>query len=974
MKTSAEKSCSDWLDKIVRNSVLIFCLFVFPLFIIYSSLTRLYELKIENLRQEKTHELAQALEILDSCSSNRKYFHQLFKLIFDQTQKNPDPPSFLNANKKNLQKNYPGCFEFIVWNDKGQMIEELTDQKGFKFILSRLFEALKELETELNQDLNLKIADLPAFAKSRNLISKFLGRFFIPEHMKLPYLHGKEAGPAKVDFSLHRSDYWYHVGNKISFLVFFNKQILSGFDGLEKVVKSMNRISNQQLIGFIKGNDIDRATIRPDLDSDLKLALARFENFDRPVIETEKALFSIRNTGDDLRIFAVRPKEKKLWSVSERRNLSLARIVFLFFISYLLVYFAVWVMQMFVSIRLKLTLVFLFANIIPLIVLSFIGYEYISSKAVSIRNEFIDNSFEILRNFDLGSETFLENSRLKMVAACDQVNKHLAGKDFSDENFSELKKTIAEVNPSEAYLVSSEARKIFDFFPENYQPSHSSSYVIPMIAASLKFLNGIPIEADSGDYFNALLSPAHSEFIRHARRNSCKIAELNTGNSIKTAFQYAFGIPGKTPYDFYLIMLWDKKNLNRQYLNRYFFLLQKQLRNSMVFVRSANGTEFWPDRATVPESVQKFLEQSEASTQSISQRIFVNQQPHLAVGMKGRLLTSMVIASIVPEELLNQQVNKIKLYIFLAIILNLILTVAISLLLSSQLVKPLYELQKATVAIGEHNFRYRVPALDHDEIGYLGTIFNRVIEGLGDLEVARIVQESLFPGNRFSAGPYQIYGKSMVMTTLGGDYYDCFEIDSQRWALIIGDVAGHGVPAGLMMAMAKSGVLTSSKEKLLNPTALTTDLHYMFFAVKNPNMKRMMTFQYFVLDHQNDTLTFANAGHCFPLLIDSKTMTAVFIEHVATPLGIGPKARYRNFEFALQPGQALILYTDGLAEAKNSNGEEFGYERMQQLFPALYHQDPEVYYQRILEVYQNWAAKSEDDLTIIVCLRENHNE
>ncbi len=956
-------------ENLVQVAVLVFCLILFPVFIIFSSLTRLYQLKIENLRQQSSFRLVRQLEILDSVSSNRQYFHQLLKQIFNLAHKQPNKIGFLKTNIDNLRKQYPGCLEFIVWNHEGQLVKDLTDEKGYKFVLNRLFTTLKEVKEEITQDMNLRIIDLPALGKNRNLIGKYLGRFFIPEHLKLPYLNGKDAGPAKVDFSPNRSDYWYHIGSEVSFLVFFNNRILEGSDGLKKTIASINRQNSDLFTGFTKASDIYDLKARDDLTPDLKIALARFENFDRQIIETEKALIAIITGTDDLRIFAVHPKEKKLWSAEDLRNSAFIRILFLILLGYLLIYLIIYKMQVFFPISLKLTLVFLFANLIPLIVLSFIGYDYLNGKATSIRNEFINDSFAKLRKFDLGAENLLEKTRQQLVEVCDQTNELTASRSFSKDNFFRLQEVVSKVNPSEAYLVSSQAVKIFEYFPDNYKPTHSNTYVIPMMAASLKFINGNPINADTSDYFNALLSPSHSEVIRHARRNSGKIVQINTGNTMKTSFQYAFGLPGITPYNYYMMMLWDKKNISSQYLNRSFSIMQQQLQQSKLFARSTNGANFWPKKLAVPEPVQMFLEQIENSTQSIYRTITVNGKSHLAVGIKGRLLGNIVLANIVSEDILSKQIGEIRLYIYLAVVLNIFFTIAISMLLAKQLATPLYELQKATTAIGARDFKHRIPELDNDEIGYLGSIFNRVIEGLGDLEVARIVQESLFPGNSFTAGPYRIYGKSLVMTTLGGDYYDCFEIDSSRWAITIGDVAGHGVPAGLMMAMAKSGILTSSLEQKLDPTAITKALHFMFFAIKNPKMKRMMTFQYFVLNHNSGDVSFANAGHCFPLLIDIPGKSARFIEHVATPLGIGPKARYNNFDFKLEEGQALIMYTDGLAEAKNSNGEEFGYERMRQIFPELYDNDPEIFYQRIYSVYSNWAEKPDDDLTIIVCLK-----
>ena len=161
------------------------------------------------------------------------------------------------------------------------------------------------------------------------------------------------------------------------------------------------------------------------------------------------------------------------------------------------------------------------------------------------------------------------------------------------------------------------------------------------------------------------------------------------------------------------------------------------------------------------------------------------------------------------------------------------------------------------------------------------------------------------------------------MTTLGGDYYDCFKINDEYQGIIIGDVAGHGIPAGLMMAMAKSAVLTSSEELKLDPAAFTTRIHKIFHAIKNERLKIMMTFQYFVLRVNDGHFVYTNAGHCFPVIVDSINKTAQYIEYIATPLGIGNKCRCKNQEIDLKEGQSLVLYTDGIVEAYSAEGEQY---------------------------------------------------
>ncbi|MDN5278221.1 MAG: phosphoserine phosphatase RsbU/P [Clostridiales bacterium] len=967
----SKDNASNFFDKAICRLVMAFCLFLFPLFIISASLTRLYNLKTDLLRNQTHQQLTQTLEVLENFSSDQNYFHSLLKRVFTLAQKQKNPELFLQKNINNLKKQYPDSLEFIVWDNTGRIIPELTDEKGFKFILSRLYQTLSQLKDLFVVDMKVRVSDTSILKKNRNLIARYLGRFFIPEHLKFPYLSGKEAGPAKVDFSNHRSDYWYHIGDKISFLVFFSNNLLESSNGLIKLIKSANRPEENLYTGYvIPPNFTEPQTDIPsELKPELTLALARFEELSQPIIEARNSIVAVKVAGNNLRIFSMKKKDPLLWSVSTRRNISMVRIVAIIFLAYLLIYFYLHIRQSFVSIRLKLTMVFLFANLIPLIVLAFIGYDFIESKAISIRNDFVSSSLTRLKEFDARYESKKEELKQFMNKECNRINSLSTADTTNEAVFSRLKSAVEQCRPSEAYLISSDSRQIFSYYLDDKKPAHSSSYVIPMISAALQFINGNIIQVEATDVFKALLSPANSELIRHAHKNSGKVVELNTGNNFKTSYQYAFGAPSRSAYNYFLMMLWDQSNLNQQYVESTFSSINRMVADSQIYLRSNNGIQFWPSLASCPAQIQDFLEKTENSPRSTHQRIKLGNSSHIAVGMKGKNLSTMVMALVVPEVSLDRQIFNLKIYIILALVLNILLTIAISLFLTHQFMKPINELEKATLAIGRRDFRHRIPALDNDELGYLGAVFNRVTEGLGDLEVARIVQESLFPGNSFTAGNCKIYGKSLVMTTLGGDYYDCFEIDSQHWALVIGDVAGHGVPAGLMMAMAKAGVLTSDKQQQLNPSQLTSSLHRIFAKIKNPNMKRMMTFQYFVFKPETGEFNFANAGHCFPIVVDPAHETGEFIEHVSTPLGIGSRAKYQTFSFKLEQNHALVLYTDGIAEARNSNGEDFGFERLRKTVPTLYDADPEVYYNRILSLYNSWTSKADDDLTIIVLVR-----
>lgn len=194
-----------------------------------------------------------------------------------------------------------------------------------------------------------------------------------------------------------------------------------------------------------------------------------------------------------------------------------------------------------------------------------------------------------------------------------------------------------------------------------------------------------------------------------------------------------------------------------------------------------------------------------------------------------------------------------------------------------------------------------------------------------DLEVARVVQESLFPGDGLEVENYGIYGTSRAMTDIGGDYFDYRVVGERHLIGLVGDVAGHGVPAALIMGMAKSAfsLLAGPDRPLEQFMTAFNDL----LVAQGTRRKHMMTIFCFILDLETGVLTVLNGGHNFPLLFRAATGRAEEVVLVGHPLGVRRKVRAERGELDLKPGDALILYTDGVIESRNGADAVVGYER-----------------------------------------------
>ncbi len=193
-----------------------------------------------------------------------------------------------------------------------------------------------------------------------------------------------------------------------------------------------------------------------------------------------------------------------------------------------------------------------------------------------------------------------------------------------------------------------------------------------------------------------------------------------------------------------------------------------------------------------------------------------------------------------------------------------------------------------------------------------------------DLEVARQIQFGLLPFDPWERAGFTVASAMRPANTVGGDYFDLVELGEGRVTILIGDVAGKGMPAALLMALLQ-GSLRTLLTAGLRGGELMAKLNAHLFA--NIPSNRLVTLFYAELDPACGVLTYVNAGHNPPLL----ARQGGGIERLpATALAMGVLAEtpFESGEVTLGPGDRLLLYTDGVTEAENARGEEFGESRL----------------------------------------------
>lgn len=193
-----------------------------------------------------------------------------------------------------------------------------------------------------------------------------------------------------------------------------------------------------------------------------------------------------------------------------------------------------------------------------------------------------------------------------------------------------------------------------------------------------------------------------------------------------------------------------------------------------------------------------------------------------------------------------------------------------------------------------------------------------------ELEAAKKIQEYIIPSD-FSYIDYpKVSGVYHPIDDIGGDFFDCIKIDENRTGFVIADVTGHGIPAALIMTMSKM-LFSIYADKFLSTAGLINEVNKHLRGTLLDT--QYITAFYLVYDKKNNRLTYTNAGHTRALFYQESKSRVIALDTFGLFLGISDEVKYEEKSITINKGDRLFIYTDGLTELKNPEGEEFGEKR-----------------------------------------------
>jgi sigma-B regulation protein RsbU (phosphoserine phosphatase) len=232
-----------------------------------------------------------------------------------------------------------------------------------------------------------------------------------------------------------------------------------------------------------------------------------------------------------------------------------------------------------------------------------------------------------------------------------------------------------------------------------------------------------------------------------------------------------------------------------------------------------------------------------------------------------------------------------------------------------------------------------------------------------DMRLARDIQQGLLLEAVPRLPGWEISAVSIPARDLGGDLYDFLPLAGGWHGIMIGDVSGKGLPAALRMAVARTVFRHAARRDEAPGTTLVGTNR----GVLSEIPQGMVTMLYARLDIQRGELHIANAGHNYPVLINGQVSE---LELSGLPLGVDEECEYTETRAYIQPGNTVVLYTDGVVEAGPHDGDIYGYDRLEQMLQVNAHLKPRALMAALLHELRAWSGSEQaDDITMVIIRR-----
>jgi len=705
------------------------------------------------------------------------------------------------------------------------------------------------------------------------------------------------------------------------------------------------------------------------LDPTAARAIGEFERTTRNHLDLGDRIFSVMDSGS-LRIWASRPRVEVVDSAGRRRVADVGALGL--FLAFAVALWAVMAGHMggTLPIRWRLVLLFGFSGGLPLLVILFAGWDYLFVLERNLVRSAFDETERRLRAFDAGfiktreaignrMRRLLNERPFDPAADVAQVNRVLkvVARRFQPELtlYDEKGRPLLDWEPSEGRTRS----RLDGYGKEVDRQKHFLGKVMKSLIARANredtdtAVTGTMAMVESVGGLENLIGRLHAGFNRIVRLSA-------GGGSSWTALMPLKDGAGRVAH--LLLLNWKQHTLERLYIEANRSRPEREDLRLRLLAADFDKGQFTPRDFPFQRRLRPFLQNLQIRQGSLFQELPVGSRRYLVIGLKPREFGIHYLVGLRRTDDIAETVATVRnrLLLFAAVVAALSLYLGV--LLSRRFLHPIRELTRGVEAVRRQEFSFRLPAFDPDELGRFAATFNEMVAGLEEVALARLVQESLFPRGPVAVEGAEVFGACVPASQLGGDYLDYHALPDGRLLFLLGDVAGHGVSAALVMAMAKAVMAHPALAD--RPSAILEVLNRVL--TRTLKRRKFMTCLLGLYQPVGRQLSLANAGQPYLYLLRGGALRA--LEFTGYPLGMSDRSGFKDHDLSLLPGDVLVFFTDGLPEAFVGPSRQIGHLEVERHLPGLVRDGAQATEAAIRAWHRTvvMPGPQEDDISILV--------
>lgn len=932
---------------------------VLPIFLIYSAIEVNFAILAASNKVKKERALEKIVSRVEILKDDRKFFHVFLQNKFREAdQKNS--PAQLHQKLKAIFKNK---IKLIFWDNRGKVDSRFSDEKKFSYILKKMWKAIGMLSEHCRKNQIPAPQRISFLSENMTLLRRYFGSFLVPDVMARPLLKGVRGDALYVSNDKDKGFLWYQFGKNFSTACLISMDLKHKNLGLVNLCHANNQGSELK-IGFVSTvrREIHAPWANSEENLELQIEIEKFHADASSFHQSKNFHLYFRQVSPRILLFSALRKSSADSDSRKHINRWAFKIFKFMLIAGFIIYCASLRNQLQLSVKTRLIGILVFSMGLPLLIMIASCFEYFHFQKTSLIFRRHSESLTMLRGFDERYPIFQNRLAKILNNHVSELQARYGLKKWPDVALESLEAKANSFSPTEMGLVKSGSGLYFH--GGKYDDKDSRENLSSVFSGILEALNST--KTAKSKYIEKTMSgfANESSLIVNILQDTKKISTRTLSSGHRKVYMNFLGDRENHQCWGMLAILWDFESLQRYFFKSELKKFNDEMQPGRISIMENATEEIFPESKIASEKMLNIFKRAITSKFVFEDSLTIANEEFIVTAMSGTQLSKGTLLMLYPKKLLFSEIENLKNKVVGGSALVVLFIVLLATRFSALFFAPLSDLEKGLKSIQQRNFRYRINSNAKNEFGELIEAFNIALESMGDLSLGTSVQESLLPLRNHTASFYEILASSIFMTSMGGDFFDYSEIDKEVVSITFGDVAGHGVPAALVMAMIKAH--TSLPDNSISPGEFLANCNEILRYLRKKKWKRMMTLQNLQINFRTGKTKFANAGHCFPIHVSRDTGKAEFIAAEGFPLGGRNLKVYREVQMDLCAGDLLILYSDGFIEASKADGEQFGYERFLQLIEKNFLKNNEELYSSLINEHKIWAPIQDDDLSLLI--------